>query len=229
MDEYGTRRIKYWLKNSIEPALRQLGEVVKQLSQSVYTANKVFNIIQPNEITEEKRVEINIPIYNDYGKIIDKYYDYKSAKFDIRIISGSTLPVNRWAYLEELKQLLQMGVVDDIAVLEQADIRNKENIIKRKSLYSQLQSQISGLEEQIQDLKGTNETLERQVIQSKIQSKVVNSSAEIEKQVANTKANIYKEELEAKAAHKLNRGLMQKDLQTRQEKLKEANRRDIND
>ena len=228
MDEYGTRRIKYWLKNSIEPALRQLGEVVKQLSQSVYTANKVFNIIQPNEITGEKRVEINIPIYNDYGKIIDKYYDYKSAKFDVRIIAGSTMPVNRWAYLEELKQLLQMGVVDDIAVLEQADIKNKENIIKRKSLYSQLQSQIGSLEEQIQSLKGNNETLERQVIQSKIQSKVVGSSAEIEKQVANTKANIYKEELESKAAHKLNRGLMKKDLQTRQEKIKEANKRDIN-
>jgi hypothetical protein len=229
MDEYGTRRIKYWLKNSIEPALRQLGEVVKQLSQNVYTANKVFNIIQPNEISGEKRVEINIPIYNDYGKIIDKYYDYKSAKFDVRIISGSTLPVNRWAYLEELKQLLQMGVVDDIAVLEQADIKNKENIIKRKSLYSQLQSQISSLEEQIKDLKGNNETLERQVIQSKIQSKVIGSSAEIEKQVANTKANIYKEELEAKAAHKLNRGLMKKDLERRQEKIKEANRRDIID
>ena len=121
-----------------------------------------------------------------------------------------------------------MGVVDDIAVLEQADIKNKENIIKRKSLYSQLQSQIGNLEEQIQALKGTNETLERQVIQSKIQSKVVGSSAEIEKQVANTKANIYKEELESKAAHKLNRGLMKKDLQTRQEKIKEANRRDIN-
>jgi hypothetical protein len=43
------------------------------------------------------------------------------------------------------------------------------------------------------------------------------------------KDNIYKEELEAKAAHKLNRGLMKKDLERRQEKIKEANRRDIID
>ena len=229
MDEYGTRRIKYWLKNSIEPALRQIGEIVKQMSQSVYTANKVFNLIQPNEITEEKRVEINIPIYNDYGEIIDRYYDYKTATFDVRIVSGSTLPVNRWAYLEELKQLLQMGVVDDIAVLEQADIRNKENIIKRKSLYAQQQSQIAQLEEQIKSLRGDNETLTRQVVQSNIKSKALAGSVEVAKQVANTKSNIYKEELETVAQQKLHRQLVNKDLENRQQKIKEANKRDIND
>ena len=228
MDEYGTRRIKYWLKNSIEPALRQIGEIVKQMSQSVYTANKVFNLIQPNEITEEKRVEINIPIYNDYGEIIDRYYDYKTATFDVRIVSGSTLPVNRWAYLEELKQLLQMGVVDDIAVLEQADIRNKENIIKRKSLYAQQQSQIAQLEEQIKSLRGDNETLTRQVVQSNIKSKALAGSVEVAKQVANTKSNIYKEELETVAQQKLHRQLVNKDLENRQQKIKEANKRDIN-
>ena len=228
MDEYGTRRIKYWLKNCIEPALRQLGEIVKQLSQAVYSANKVFTVIQPNSITEEKRVEINIPMYNDYGEIIDKFYDYKSARFDVRIVSGSTLPVNRWAYLSEMKELMQLGVVDDIAVLEQADIKNKENIVKRKSLYSQMQSQIANMEEEIKKLKGTNETLERQVIQSNIKAKAISGGAEVEKQIANTKANIYKEELESKAMHKLSRGLLKKDLQTRQERLKEQNNKDIN-
>ena len=44
MDEYGTRRIKYWLKNSLDPALQQMGEIIKQYSQAVYTAHKVFNI-----------------------------------------------------------------------------------------------------------------------------------------------------------------------------------------
>ena len=69
MDEYGTRRIKYWLKNSVEPSLKQVGEVVKQLTQAVYTANKVFTIVQPNNINEEKTVEINVPIYNDFGHV----------------------------------------------------------------------------------------------------------------------------------------------------------------
>ena len=94
-DEYGTRRVKYWLKHSVEPALRKVGEVVKQYSQSIYKAHKVFRIVQPNSLREEKQIEINIPMYNDMGEAIGKYLDYGSAQFDVRIIGGSTLPVNR--------------------------------------------------------------------------------------------------------------------------------------
>jgi len=116
MDEYGTRRIKGWLKHSIEPALRQVGLIVKQYSQAVYTAHKVIRIVQANEVPEEKEVEINIPMYNEYGEVIGKFHDYAAAKFDVRIVAGSTLPVNRWAYLAELKELMKLGVVDDMAV-----------------------------------------------------------------------------------------------------------------
>ena len=68
--------------------------------------------------------------------------DVGTLKYDVRVVQGSTLPVNRWAYLEELKQLMQLGIVDDIAVLAETDIKNKEHIAKRKSLYAQLQGQI---------------------------------------------------------------------------------------
>ena len=157
MDEYGTRRIKYWLKNSVEPALQQIGEIVQEYSQAVYTAYKVFRIVEPNN--EPKEIEINVPIYNNFGKAIKKWRDYAASKFDVRIIAGSTLPINRWAYLEELKQLMRMGVIDDIAVLAETDIRNKESIVKRKSLYAQLQSKINQLESAMSDKEGTIETL----------------------------------------------------------------------
>tara|TARA_Y100000593_G_scaffold46424_1_gene88288 strand:- start:916 stop:3183 length:2268 start_codon:yes stop_codon:yes gene_type:complete len=202
MDEYGTRRIKYWQKHCIEPGLKQMGEVVKQYSQSVYTAHKVFRIVQPNAITEERTVEINVPMYNDFGQAIGKWRDYSAAKFDVRIISGSTLPINRWAYLEELKQLMNLGVVDDIAVLSETDIKNKEQIVKRKSLYAQLQNQVASLEEQLKKEKGTNETLERQVVQAGIQNKVMKGDVEVNKQKEATKSRIYKEELESIAQQK---------------------------
>tara|TARA_Y100000593_G_scaffold7751_1_gene14419 strand:- start:2418 stop:4682 length:2265 start_codon:yes stop_codon:yes gene_type:complete len=202
MDEYGTRRIKYWLKHSIEPALRQLGEVIKEYSQVIYTAHKVFRIVQPNAITEERTVEINVPMYNDFGQAIGKWRDYSAAKFDIRIIAGSTLPVNRWAYLEELKQLMNLGVVDDVAVLAETDIKNKESIVKRKSLYAQLQSQVASLEEQLKKEKGTNETLERQIVQSNIKNKVMQSDVEVNKQKEASKSRIMKEELESIAQQK---------------------------
>ena len=124
LDEYGTRRIKQWMSTSIEPALKKLGQSIVEFSQATYTANKRFRIIQPNAIQEGKDQEINIPIYNDMGEAIGKSMDINSIKFDIRIVSGSTLPVNRWAYLEELKELMKMGVVDDVAVLAETDIKN---------------------------------------------------------------------------------------------------------
>jgi len=208
MDEYGTRRIKYWLNNCIEPALKQIGKCVAQFSQSVYTANKVFRIVQPN--AETKEVEINTPMYNDMGKGIGKFMDYEVAKFDVRIIAGSTMPVNRWAYLEELKQLMQLGVVDDVAVLAETDIRNKDKIMKRKSLIGQLQSQVQSMQDAMTDKDGAIETLERQLIQAGIKSKVLQGAMEVNKKVNQTKSQIEKSynktELEQQLLRNTNKG-----------------------
>ena len=136
------------------------------------------------------------------GEAIGKSMDIAAQKYDVRVVSGSTMPVNRWAYLEELKELMRMGIVDDIAVLAETDIKNKEQIVKRKSLYSQLQSQVSGLEEELKKEKGTNETLERQVVQANIRNKVMQSDVEVNKQKEATKSRIYKEELDSIAQQK---------------------------
>jgi len=91
------------------------------------------------------------------------------------------LPVNRWAYLAELKELLKLGVVDDIAVLAETDVRQKDKIAQRKSLYSQMQSQISELSEQVKDKDGQLQTLERQLIQAGIKAKVMQVENEVRK------------------------------------------------
>ena len=208
LDEYGTRRIKQWMSTSIEPALKQLGQVIIQYAQATYSANKRFRIIQPSAIQEGKMQEINIPIYNDMGEAIGKSMDISAHKFDIRIVAGSTLPVNRWAYLEELKQLMQLGVVDDIAVLAESDIKNKENIVKRKSLYSQLQGQLSQLEESLKDKDGTIETLERQLVQAGIKQKVMQADVEINKKKEEVKSKMNKEFTQTEGEQKLLRGTM---------------------
>jgi len=182
LDEYGTRRVKQWMKSNIEPSLVQLGKVIRDYSQAVYKAHKVFRIVQPNDLQEEgKQVEINIPIYNDMGEAVNKYMQYDSAQFDVKIVAGSTLPVNRWAYLAELKELLKLGVVDDIAVLAETDVRQKDKIAQRKSLYAQMQSQISELSEQVKDKDGQLQTLERQLIQAGIKAKVMQVENEVRK------------------------------------------------
>ena len=190
IDEYGTRRIKQWMNHFVEPALKQVGELVMQFTQTVYTAHKRFRIVQPSAIQEGKEVEINVPMYNDMGEAIGKSMDYAAAKFDVRVLSGSTLPVNRWAYLAELKELLQMGVVDDIAVLAETDVKNKGNIAKRKSMIAQMQSQLQSMEEAIKDKDGTIETLERQLVQAGIKDKVMQAEIEINKKKEEVKSNI---------------------------------------
>jgi len=208
LDEYGTRRIKQWMSNCIEPALRQLGEVILEFSQATYTANKKFRIIQPSAIQEGRTQEINVPVYNDMGQAIGKSMDISALKFDIRVVSGSTMPVNRWAYLEELKQLMQLGVVDDIAVLAETDLKNKEKIVQRKSLYSQLQGQLSQLQEAIKDKDGTIETLERQLVQAGIKQKVMQADVEINKQKEQVKSKLSKQLTQTEGEQKLLRGTM---------------------
>ena len=219
MDEYGTRRIKQWMNTSIEPALKQLGNVVLQFAQAVYTANKRFRIIQPSAIQEQREAEINIPIYNDMGEAIGKSMDITAIKYDVRIVSGSTLPVNRWAYLEELKQLMQLGVIDDIALLAETDIKNKENIVKRKSLYSQLQSRLGQMEEALKDKEGTIETLERQLVQAGIKMKVGQAEIEINKKKEEVKSGINKEYVETEGKQKLLRNVMANNVDTERQKM----------
>ena len=219
LDEYGTRRIKQWMKHSMEPALRQVGKIVMQFSQSVYTANKRFRIVQPNALQEDKKVEINIPLYNDMGEAIGKSMDYESAKFDVRVVAGSTLPVNRWAYLAELKELLQFGVVDDIAVLAETDIRNKEQIAQRKSLYAQLQNQIGQMEEAMKDKEGTIETLERQLVQAGIKGKVMQAEMEINKVKEQEKAKASEQSTESRAKHTVLRDVMSNEVDLQKERM----------
>ena len=225
IDEYGTRRVKYWLKHSVEPALKRCGEVIRQYSQAVYTANKIFRIVQPSSLQEEREIEINIPIYNDMGEAIGKSMDYASSQFDVRVIAGSTLPVNRWAYLAELKELMQMGVVDDIAVLAETDIRHKDKIAQRKSLYSQLKGQIENLEKGMQDKEGTIETLERQLVQAGIKGKVLQGEMEVNRKVAESKAAQDKERAETKILQSQIREEGRKTLRDEKDKLTELLKR----
>ena len=188
MDEYGTRRIKSWMNNIIEPALEHIGVLFKDMAQDLYQVNKVFRIVQPNNIDEEKAIEINVPIFDDYGNAIKKWRDYSTAQFDVKIVAGSTLPVNRWALLEEYFRWFQSGLIDDIAMLKETDIRNKETILARKSVYVQLKSKVEELEQILTDREGTIETLERQLVQSGIKLQVGEAKSRIDRDVMQTEA-----------------------------------------
>jgi hypothetical protein len=212
-DEFGTRRLKAWMGSIVEPALEQLGKCFQMVSQNHYTIDKIFRLVQPEagqkEGGEEKETRINIPIYNDYGEAVGKWNDYASGKFDVRIVAGATMPLNRWALLEEYFRWFQAGLIDDIAMIGETDIRNKERIIERKSLYAQLQSQLQQMEEAVKDKDGTIETLSRQLVQAGIKDKVRTGESEVRKDV-----------LQTEAQQKLLRGLLKGEYDTAKKDLK---------
>ena len=190
-DEFGTRRLKAWMGSVVEPCLEHLGRCFQMMAQEHYSVEKVFRIVQPEagqQPDEEKETRINIPIFNDYGKAIGKYKDYSSARFDIRIVAGATMPVNRWALLEEYFRWFQAGLIDDIAMIAETDIRNKKGVVERKSMYAQMQKQIQQMEESMKDKEGTIETLERQLVQAGIKMKVGDAANEVRKDVLATEA-----------------------------------------
>ena len=212
-DEFGTRRLKAWMGSVVEPALEHLGKIFQMYAQSHYSIEKVFRIVQPEAgqtpQEQEKEVKINIKLYNDYGDVIGKFKDYASARFDVRVVAGATMPVNRWALLEEYFKWYQSGLIDDIAMIAETDIRNKKQILERKSLYSQLQGQVQSMEESMKDKEGTIETLERQLVQSNIRQKSQEGSLEVRRSVIDTQAQ-----------QKLLRRLMQEEFKNLKEELR---------
>jgi len=132
------------------------------------------------------------------------------------------MPVNRWAYLEELKQLMQLGVVDDIAVLAETDLRNKDKIAERKSMYAQMQSQISQMEESLKDKEGTIETLERQVVQAGIKGKIQEAGVEIAKKKNELKSQLQDTYNETEGKQKLLRNAMANSADNQKDKVKMA-------
>ena len=214
-DEYGTRRIKAWMGSIVEPSLEHLGRCFKEIAQATYTVHKVFRVVQPEagKGDDERKSEMNIPIYNDYGDAIGKWLDYGASQFDIKLVAGATMPVNRWALLEEYFRWFQAGLIDDIAMLGETDVRNKDKILKRKSVYSQLQQQLEQMGEALKDKEGTIETLSRQLVQAGIKGKIQEQDVEVRKDT-----------LETKAQQKLYRNVMKKDFDQHQKQVKENSR-----
>ena len=208
-DEFGTRRLKAWMNSIVEPSLEHIGRVFKMMAQKHYNIEKVFRIVQPEGGNqEEKEVRINVNLYNDYGKAIGKYKDYASARFDVRIVAGATLPLNRWALLEEYFRWYQSGLIDDVAMLAETDIRNKDKIVERKSMLSQMQGQLQSIQELVKEKDGTIETLQRQLVQAGIKMKVGDAGNEIRKDV-----------LETEAQQKLLRGMLKVEFQKMRDQM----------
>ena len=178
IDEYGQRRIKS-KRDDIEEGINQLARLVVQLIQATYTSMKVLRLLQPNH--KPKEIKINEPVYDDIsGQFLGKLNDVTVGKYDVLVVSGSTLPSNRYARFEYYMELYKSGIIDQIEVLKQTDVANVEDVLNRSSKMSQLTSQVEGQSKQIKDLQGDLQTARRELVHARQRVEVEKFKTELE-------------------------------------------------
>jgi hypothetical protein len=184
LDEFGQRRIKS-KKDDIEAGLNMMAKVVIQLIQAYYTNEKTIRLLNPNSIPTE--VAINKDIYDPISRqFLHRLNDVTVGKYDVIVVSGSTLPTNRWGRFEYYMQLFQQGIIDQVEVLKQTDVADMEGVLERADQRNQMQAQIQQLQGQVQKLTGDLQTAERE---SKHDRKRVEVK-EFEKKLAKAEAKV---------------------------------------
>ena len=183
LDEFGQRRIKS-KRDDVEECLNQLAKVVVSMVQYVYTDQKILRLMQPNNRPLE--MEINSPIYDDVGNVIGKVNDITIGKYDVVVLSGSTLPSNRFARFEYYMQLYQAGLIDQLEVLKQTDVADMEGVLERAGQTKQMQSQIQAQADEIKKLKGDLQTAQRESLHDRKRVEV----KEFEKKLAKAEAKV---------------------------------------
>ena len=162
--EMGETRGKSKLRD-IEGSLTRLGRNIYNLCKGHYTYEKTFRIIQPNNDITEFTVN---NMYDDKGQEVNAITnDITIGHYDVRIISGSTLPSNRIAEYNMYLEAFKLNLVDDVEVLKKSEIFDKEGVLQRKGQMAQMQSYIKQLEEQVKKLSGDLQTAERETMSSR--------------------------------------------------------------
>ena len=171
----------------IEMALQQLGKVLYQMSKEHYTFEKKFRIVQPNnDITQ---FAINNRLYDDKTKELVKIEnDITEGQFDVRIISGSTMPNNKHAEYQMYLEAYQLGLIDRTEALKKTEIFDKEGVLQRTGEVQQMQGIIKQLQDQIKILSGDLQTAQRESMSDRKRVEVQKFKSELDKVVTGTKA-----------------------------------------
>ena len=130
--------------------------------QQLYTVQKIFRIVQPNNATSE--YAINKGIYDDKTQEIKVINDITVGKYDVIVVAGSTLPTNRFAELEFYMDAYQKGLIDREEVLKKTEVFDIEGVMQRTDIIQKLQQQLEGAQNQIKQLKGDIQTRDRESV-----------------------------------------------------------------
>ena len=161
IDEFGQRKMKSKLAD-IEAALTRLAQVAIPLMQQLYTSRKIFRVVNPNNSLSE--YVINKKLVDDKSGEIKIINDITVGKYDVIVVTGSTLPSNRYAELEFYMDAYQKGIIDRQEVLKKTEVFDMEGVMQRTDMIAKLQSQLEQAGQQIKQLKGDLQTRDREAV-----------------------------------------------------------------
>lgn len=204
LDEYGQRRTRS-KREDIEFSINRLGRILVDLVPYYYTDTRVINIVGPND----KPLTVSLVNDSRFTNLMEnnefRIQDITVGRYDIQVVSGSTLPSNRWALLETYRQLYVDGLIDQEEVLKKTDVADTEKVLERMSIIKGLQEQLASAQMQIKQLSGDMQTAQREVINARRETLVERSRSEIKGEEVKAAAArmVYEKSLEMlKQAHK---------------------------
>lgn len=155
IDEFAQRRSQF-KRGLVEEALNDLGMAVSDLIPKVYSERKIVRIVKPNQRPKET-------VFNERQES-GIYNDLTTNRYDIKMVSGSTLPTHRGARLQTSLDLWDRQILrDDETILRLTDLPDIEQILQKNSIIAQAQQALQQSQEIIQDLQGDMQTADREL------------------------------------------------------------------
>lgn len=177
VDEFGQRRIKS-RRDDIENFLNQCAKVAVPLMQQIYTEEKVIRLVQPNGLEKEQRFNFFKEMEN--GDVM-RFHDVTLGRYDVKVVSGSTLPTNRMAMLNTYMQMYQAGLIDQVEVLKKSELVDIDGVLQRSGQAVQMQQQMNMLQEELKKVKGDLQTATREELHAKKRLEVEKFSSDLDK------------------------------------------------
>jgi len=158
--------------------LNQVAKVAIPLIQQLYTEEKVIRLIQPNGDEKEQR-------FNYYKEMengdVRRFHDLGAGKYDVVVISGSTLPTNRMALLNTYMEMYKMGLIDQTEVLKKSELIDVDGVLERSGQMKQMMQQMQAMEQELKKVKGDLQTASREEIHAKKRLEVEKFSGDLDK------------------------------------------------
>ncbi|MFT8319342.1 MAG: hypothetical protein ABF649_00735 [Bacillus sp. (in: firmicutes)] len=144
LQESANQRIRL-LGRTLEAGLKEIGELIIALVKEFYTEDRTIRILGDDKKVTFKTFNANsIKREREYTEFLPEGGQQKvvieiDPDFDIRVEVGSSMQYSKAFMYEQAKELFQMGVIDDQALLETVKFPKAEDVLQRKQQMIQQQ------------------------------------------------------------------------------------------